>query len=374
MAKDKKFTIIVPTYNHPDTILYTLKSIFEAKLEDDTEVLVVDNSANDETEEVCKQFPVLYVKNNKTQGMRLNWNFAVSLVKTEYFTIIGDDDGFVPDSMEIVRALLKEQPVDVLFWSPHLYWWSNAALPFRRNSLAINVPKMEAARDVHFYHVKSFIDNQENPWSFESLPGPYNGFVKKSVMDKIKKDTGCYFLHNAADVYSGCMVGIHAESSLLLQYPITVRGLSGGSGGVGFRGENWKEHFESRKKEIAETCGEELIVSSTVAIHCTAVKLLIKKLLPTRFGYFNIDADKLVNGMLTEIYENKDRRKQILSEAQELCDKYKIQKDLSYWEKTDFAYPTKPTGVRGNSIGVDCSIIGINNIHDACRLTKAIVG
>jgi len=374
MAKDKKFTIIVPTYNHPDTLFHTLLTIFEAKLEEDTEVLVVDNSTNDDTEEVCHQFSVRYVRNRETQGMRLNWDYAVSCVKTEYFTIIGDDDGFVPDSMEVVRALLQAQPVDVLFWSPHLYWWPDAALPFRRNSLAINVPKMEAARDTHFYHVKSFIDNQENPWSFESLPGPYNGFVKKSVMDKIKTKVGCYFPHNSADVYSGCMVGIYAESSLMLQYPITVRGLSGGSGGVGFRGENWKETFERRKEELTETCGDELIVSSTVAIHCTAVKLLIKELFPTKFGYFNIDADKLSNGMLTEIYENKDRRDQILDEVRALCKKYNIEKDLSYWEKTDFAYPTKPVGVRGNSIGVDGSIIGIKNIRDACRLTKAIVG
>ena len=78
--------------------------------------------------------------------------------------------------------------------------------------------------------------------------------------------------------------------------------------------------------------------------------------------------------MLTEMYENKDRRDQILDEVRALCKKYNIEKDLSYWEKTDFAYPTKPVGVRGNSIGVDGSIIGIKNIRDACRLTKAIVG
>lgn len=94
-TRNVKYTIAIPTYNRPDLLIQAFSSACKQDFEGEFEVLIVDNSDNNQTLDILKEHTcenLYYYKNEENLGMFGNWNRCIELSKGEYLTILNDDD------------------------------------------------------------------------------------------------------------------------------------------------------------------------------------------------------------------------------------------------------------------------------------------
>lgn len=108
-------TVIIPTYNREDKILRAIKSVL-AQTYENVEILVIDDSSQDNTKEIVTNFIeqkklhniVTYIKNKNNLGSPATRNVGIKIAKGEYIAFLDDDDFFFPDKLEKqIQYLLK---------------------------------------------------------------------------------------------------------------------------------------------------------------------------------------------------------------------------------------------------------------------------
>ena len=76
---------------------------------DDFEVIICDNSPNDETYKIVNLISddrVVYVRTPTLLSMTENWNYAFQYVSGNFTMYIGDDDGiFQPGFMNLIEKI-----------------------------------------------------------------------------------------------------------------------------------------------------------------------------------------------------------------------------------------------------------------------------
>ena len=98
---DNHFTIIVPTRERTDTLRYTIQTILNQTYKNYT-VLISDNFSQDGTRDIIDSFTderIKYINTGKRVSMSHNWEFALAHVERGWVTILGDDDGLLPNSL-----------------------------------------------------------------------------------------------------------------------------------------------------------------------------------------------------------------------------------------------------------------------------------
>ena len=103
-----KLSICVPTRNRPamvEELLATLTALPDDVV--DVEILVGDNSTNDETAAVAERFPnVAYHRNDGDLGAYGNFNGLVARASGEWVHVVADDDAIHPDYLAgVVEAM-----------------------------------------------------------------------------------------------------------------------------------------------------------------------------------------------------------------------------------------------------------------------------
>ncbi len=113
-----KVSICVPTYNSPVTLERLLKSVFDQTFTD-YEVIISDDSSNDEVAQVIKRFPdprLAYYHNDPPLGTPENWNNAVRHATGDIIKIMHHDDWFVsPDALWIFLDAMRSSQADFVF-------------------------------------------------------------------------------------------------------------------------------------------------------------------------------------------------------------------------------------------------------------------
>lgn len=122
-----KLSLVIPCYEMygfgASMLKRALKSVATQTFQD-TEVIVADNSENDELEAVCSKFYVKYFK-NPDRGMAKNTNFAIKKATGELIKILYQDDYFA--KVESLETIVHE-------FTPKVNWLitacSNNPYPF----------------------------------------------------------------------------------------------------------------------------------------------------------------------------------------------------------------------------------------------------
>ncbi|MDR0427451.1 MAG: glycosyltransferase [Dysgonamonadaceae bacterium] len=108
-----KVSVCIPSYKQASFLERCLNSI-SAQTYTDYEIVVSDDSPNDEIEQLIKKYehiPVLYRKNRTPLGSPENWNNAIRMASGEYIKIMHHDDWFSsPSSLEDYVDLLDKNP------------------------------------------------------------------------------------------------------------------------------------------------------------------------------------------------------------------------------------------------------------------------
>ena len=114
-------SICIPTFNRTNYLDNCLNSIKLAKknFKFKIDVCVSDNNQNNlNTQTVNKYkkfFKINYHKNRKNIGRSLNMLKAVSLSKSDFIWLIGDDDLVLPNSILNIKKVLERNRIDFLY-------------------------------------------------------------------------------------------------------------------------------------------------------------------------------------------------------------------------------------------------------------------
>jgi glycosyltransferase involved in cell wall biosynthesis len=107
----RRFSIVVPTYNRAALIARTLESIFRLNYEN-YEVIVVDDGSRDNTEEVVASFKdprlTYHAKENAERGAARNYGAARAT--GDYINFFDSDDLMYPDHLEKANSLVGNAP------------------------------------------------------------------------------------------------------------------------------------------------------------------------------------------------------------------------------------------------------------------------
>ena len=104
-----KASICIATYDRPEILRRVLNSIFSQKPNFEFEVIVVDDAGPSSSEEVCKQYPVIYKRVEREPGYRnpaIARNMAYKMATGEI--LICQSDDVIHGSNTVIQRLVEE--------------------------------------------------------------------------------------------------------------------------------------------------------------------------------------------------------------------------------------------------------------------------
>lgn len=202
---------------------------------DNLEILVSDNFSNDGTEDVvrnCGDKRVKYLNTGRRMSMSHNWEFALSHVHDGWVTIIGDDDGLLPNSIGKVNDIIRSAGVEALRSRVCSYKWpSITGTSYGR----LGVPLQTGTEIRESRRWLARVLNGRA--TYLELPMLYNGgFVSNSVLNDIRSKTGSLYRSCIPDVYSAISISSVIDRYLFLEEPLAINGASKHSTGTSYFG------------------------------------------------------------------------------------------------------------------------------------------
>jgi glycosyltransferase involved in cell wall biosynthesis len=104
-------SVIVPTYNRPELLTETIRSIL-AQSYQDFEILVVNDSGQD-VEDIVSELnkgvnKIVYIKHARNKGPAAARNTGIKASRGKYIAYLDDDDIFYPDHLETLVNFLEK--------------------------------------------------------------------------------------------------------------------------------------------------------------------------------------------------------------------------------------------------------------------------
>lgn len=223
-------TVIIPTRDRAETLKYALKTITSQK-DPNIEIIVSDNLSGPEVKQVADDIDdkrLRYIRTSERMGMSEHWDFALSHAKPGWVTIVGDDDGLLPGSVEKFFRLTKQNPHVKAITTANCWfrWPDNSG---KNQKLMWIGGKGYEVRDS-----KKFLKRCMNG-DFVHLPTIYTGgFVHTDVINEIKtkSDRNAFFHSTIPDLYSGMAICLVADKYIYSYEPLGLAGTSNKSNGV----------------------------------------------------------------------------------------------------------------------------------------------
>lgn len=274
MAKDL-FSIVIPTRERHDTLKYAIQSVLSQTYRD-FELVIMDNFSSHKTFEVIDSFGdsrIRYYRSSERLSMTDNWELGLSYANGKYIFVMGDDDAVMPDGIDLLVKLISEYDINIVSWFRPQYWWTNAIVPWMRNTLDINL-----SQEIEVFNSREMLKLfYQSKVMFEHLPMIYNSWVHKDVITKVKSIHGRYFMSYSPDIHSGIVNAYFTNNYVYSMRPLSIAGLSGHSTGSStgysslgsnslhaFIADEKKDITKNLHPDLVPTCNQEIMVADTL--------------------------------------------------------------------------------------------------------------
>lgn len=227
-----KISLIIPTRERASYLEHSIRTCTENPCEN-LEILVLNNASNDDTDAIMQRVSdsrVRYVRNEHRLSMRDNFEKGIELSRGEILCFIGDDDGVFPYSVDAVLTIFKEHSVDSVSAARAHYFWPDL-LASRKNTALL--PR---GRGVSVIDSRSALRHVLTDNDYYRLPCLYHGFVRRHVIERIKRRQGRFFLSSQVDIFSSLALSMEGIQYAFSQSPLIINGGSSRSNGASHLG------------------------------------------------------------------------------------------------------------------------------------------
>jgi glycosyltransferase involved in cell wall biosynthesis len=250
-VKQPLLSIIIPTKNGHNTILYAINSIITIE-SNEIEIIIQDCSNNDTLKEIInKNFSndprIKYFYSSEELSMIQNWDKAISNTTGKIIYGIGDDDAVLPAVLEIAKWM-DSSLINAVTTLRVQYIWNDAYLGTFANSrltLPINFNGKIFSIDLN----KEYLKKVKNcGFGYNNyLPNIYHGFISKKILDLHKNKTNYYLNGTSMDVYTAFVLPVYLNELFYIDYPSSILGASGKSNSNRFVTKKSQDHFKEFK-------------------------------------------------------------------------------------------------------------------------------
>jgi hypothetical protein len=231
-------SIAIPTHNRARYAIPAIQSIL-AIADPRLEVVVSDTSTTGELAacmaDRCNAWvtdPRLnYFRPPEKLDMTGNHNAAIAAASGEYVCLIGDDDTISADAL-LAAAWAKDKGIELI--APNVvtnYVWPDFRSRYLGSAHASRLYFAKRFGDVHFHDSSLALASalHDAAQGTMGLPKIYHGIVKRSVLERIREFSGAYFHGSSPDVSGAIGLALCSQSFVVVDYPLTIPGASGGS-------------------------------------------------------------------------------------------------------------------------------------------------
>lgn len=231
-----KLSIVIPTKNRQKYCIAAIRQILSMNL-NDIEIIVQDNSDNNTLRNTfVAEINSGIVKYNYVSGIISfvdNFSAPIPLCTGEYVCMIGDDDGILPNIIDVVNLAIKNGYDAVIPGLNAVYIWPSDK-PIVKGAengyLCLSYIK-NRSREVDLNKsVMRLLRNGGQEYQSCDLPRLYHGIVKREILDSVKSKTGAYFKGLTPDIYMAVALALTCKKVLAIDYPITISGICPKSG------------------------------------------------------------------------------------------------------------------------------------------------
>lgn len=231
-------SVVIPTHNRARYAGPAIRSILT--IDDPRLELVVSDTSTDgelaafmaDKQNGWASDPRLnYFRPQEKLDMTGNHNAALGAARGEFVCLIGDDDTIVADALH-AASWAKANGIDLI--APNVvanYVWPDfksrllgdrhaSRLYFARHMGGAVVVDSKVA-------LASALKNATQ--GTDGLPKVYHGLVRRTVLEKIREISGTYFHGSSPDVSGAIALALCSNNFLIVDYPLTIPGASGGS-------------------------------------------------------------------------------------------------------------------------------------------------
>lgn len=230
-------SIIIPTKNRQEFAIKAVEQILQIN-DGRIQIVIQDNSDNEILYDMVSDLnDDIHIKYNHTKGIISfvdNFSLSVSLADGEYVCIIGDDDGVLPQILDVTKwasanniDAIKPEQNAVYFW-PN----SNAVGNNKEDNGNLYIHKItgESRMCDPYKEVIKLLNRGGQKYLSLDMVKLYHGIVKKECLDNIKTKTGSYFGGLTPDIYISVALSLTVEKVVKLDYPLTISGICNNSG------------------------------------------------------------------------------------------------------------------------------------------------
>ena len=231
-----KYSILIPTRNGANYVLYAIKSILNHTYAS-VEVIVSVNHSSDDTLSVVSGIQdrrLTVIIPPEPLSMAKHYEWCLCHANGEWVTILGDDDALLPWFFEVVDELLlkwERKSIDAVSFRRVYYFWDGCQDVFD-SVIDFAAQKKEHLISGGLTILATLLGAKKH----YDLPQIYtNNIVKRQCIINIKERCGGFFYHELTpDVYSGVAVALSANRILRSEYPVFWTGTSPKSVGMAF--------------------------------------------------------------------------------------------------------------------------------------------
>lgn len=231
-------SIAIPTHNRARYAIPAIESIL-AIADNRLELVVSDTSTDGElaahiasgTSQWRSDPRLVYQHHTVRLDMTGNHNAAIGATTGHYVCLIGDDDTISSDALDAAEWALQRQ-IEII--APNVV--ANYVWPDFRSKLMGNkhAARLYLARRMGDWTVqdcdKAFKLALSNAaQGTDGLPKIYHGIVAREVLQRLQDKTGAFFHGSSPDVSGAVGLSLCARRFVVMDFPLTIPGASGGS-------------------------------------------------------------------------------------------------------------------------------------------------
>jgi len=375
-----KITVIVPTRDRCDTLVATLRTCLDQNYEH-CEIIVSDNLSEDGTKEHVASLHdsrLRYIRTDRRLGMSQNWEFALAHAQGDYVTFVGDDDALLPGALEELAQIIGETRTEAVTWRPASYVWPNSIHAASQNLLFVPCRDIREMRNVP----KILREVLAFKRAYDELPVIYKGLVSMDLVREVIRSSGGTFFHSMnPDLYSAIALSLRLEEYCYSYRPYSINGTSVHSNSASQLNPNLGDSAAKafmREENIPYHADLEFAPSMTLAVAESFMQAREK--LSERCGY-SIDMKRVLDSTIAEMLTAE---RSVYEQTHQVVQAIAKKHDLTMYADKLLAsarHRPKPPPIAlapgYNFIHkvqiVDCARLGLQNIHQASVLCRAII-
>lgn len=383
------FSVIIPQKDRAEYLYHTLRTCM---IQDypNFQVIVSDDCSEDNSVEVAQQLSridhrIKVFPHKSHIGMRDNFEFALNQVEDGYVMALGGDDGLVAGAIWRMYEILNETGKQLLTWHT-----TGFVYPEKEGGPNVFYTKRRKKTGVQILKSEDFLNKIARTFRYQIDECPMfyvKGVASMDLVKKVKSRTadGSFYYCPTPDGFSGVVLAGEVFDYAYTEEPLSIMGTTLKSQGANYRRGDKKSKEESLQffnDNIRRTMHKELASQpySPLVTLMTADYLLTANDLPGWGGKFQMfkieDLIKTSFSFLEKSYFEKENLVRELRILREIAKQHNMVElfDQLYNNKKKTA--VKPYNVSGiaitNSIRLDGSKVGINNVYDAALATTFI--